>query len=657
VFDTKAADMRLQAIGLKTDEVSQILALIQKWVESSGEEWTVGRIKAIKLDLLRVVSGLEPLKSHTWIHYNKSGVPKGPFGRVFRLALTFKGFPKAWNAIMVYTGLSFDHPEMAVTDKQWEKAVKAIRRSPVKPEALVEGLKWVHESPLNLQVEVKSQTGEPIIYQTLSDRRRAPDFDHTVPESEGVIRSLSTLVRTTNWTVQNWDILAGAVRGLEDFVVPDLDLNLEFEEKAKGPREIESPEMGIIATIQEGGYKLRFAANPYRVFQSALEPLKLALFAALRRIPNDFTFDQSAGIEFIQDQLARGCESVSMDLSNATDNAPLDLQLEMLSRYGVPTRWLQFFRDCCRGTWLISKYRKPKPWQYVKMSWTVGSPLGLGPTFASFALWHHNMVQGCFAELGVRPSKSHPLPYAILGDDVWIGDRRVAALYRSRMTILGVPIAEEKSLVAEGVGEFAGRVITPNRVVQGIKWKGRATDKSFVDLVRNIGPGALILLKPRQRAVINYIADLPQPYGLGWNPLGIPLEERFPAWLERAMSRDERVRSYSSRASRINRILYTHRNITSDDARRKPCVEDLASDQDAMELVQTLLPGLEPRAELWPNMVEVGLSKMTELPTMLQDKLKLFLLRNTSMETCEMSPTLVLLERKIRRSVTWSHTS
>jgi len=441
--------------------------------------------------------------------------------------------------MMVYTGFVYQHPVLRVTQRQWIKMRDAIRRPPVDPDALVEGIRLVHSSPFRVDISVDRDDGMPLLWYKPSPSRRAPVGKITVPDVEGVIPSMRALSERATWSSLNMDILMGTLQGIAPIELSILESNLEDELKSGSPplEEDYRPLMGVMALIQEPGMKLRFAANPYRIFQMALQPLGSAMYRALKDVPNDFTFDQSAGVARIQQWLTDGYPSISMDLSNASDSIPLDLQLELLSVMGVRTRWIQFFRDCCRGDWYITL---EKGGITRTISWTVGAPLGLYPVFASFTLWHHSMVQSCFSDLG-KPKDQGVWPYAIIGDDLWLGDKEVADLYVNRMLSLGVQASTSKGLVSESTADFAGRVITPKDVIQGFKWKGRSSDESFVDYCRNIGPGALILMRPRQRRVISFIADLPEPYGLGWNPLGIPLSERLTPGLERAWSRDERV--------------------------------------------------------------------------------------------------------------------
>jgi hypothetical protein len=258
------------------------------------------------------------------------------------------------------------------------------------------------------------------------------------------------------------------------------------------------------------------------------------------------------------------------------------------------------------------------------------------------------MVQGCFSDLG-KPKIEGKWPYAIIGDDLWLGDTEVANLYVDRMLALGVPASTSKGLVSDHVADFAGRVITSNDVIQGIKWKGRCSDENFVDLCRNIGPGALLFMKPRQKRVISFIADLPEPMGLGWNPYGIPLDERLNSTIEREWSRDERVRTFERGAYWINRLLYnagyeSWPSWISDNLDVAP----LASDQEALILSQQVYPGWEPGVHLWGNVAEL-LSEEMSLSPQGRAMYRLMLQRVSSVERRDEVPTLVQLERKIRR--------
>lgn len=86
----------------------------------------------------------------------------------------------------------------------------------------------------------------------------------------------------------------------------------------------------------------------------------------------------------------------------------------------------------------------------------VGQPLGYYSSWALFALSHHLIVW--LAADRVFPDKRVFQAYAILGDDIVIGDSRVASAYSNILQNLGVNISTSKSLISKtGAYEFASR--------------------------------------------------------------------------------------------------------------------------------------------------------------------------------------------------------
>lgn len=84
-----------------------------------------------------------------------------------------------------------------------------------------------------------------------------------------------------------------------------------------------------------------------------------------------------------------------------------------------------------------------------------GAPLGFYGAWPAFALTHHLVIW--FVPAQVYPGVPFTR-YAILGDDIVIGDERVAERYRELMSQLNVPFSLEKSLVSSvGALEFAKR--------------------------------------------------------------------------------------------------------------------------------------------------------------------------------------------------------
>jgi hypothetical protein len=553
---------------------------------------------------------------------------------------------------MVYTGIMFYDPSLKCTPTQLSEMRAAIRREEPDSEALIEGLRLVHVTPLKVNARVGRLGGDPLMRFRYSETRRAPEDFHTVPEKNGVLSSVQYLIERSVWTASRWKLIQPTLVGIENPVREMIELNLEDERKAGPPDLTEMPKMGVLALIPEPGYKLRFAANPGRVYQSLTGPLGRRLFGLLREIKNDFTYDQEAGIRFCQARLAEGKPSVSMDLSNATDRFPLELELAFLHRMGTEPEWLHLLRDLCRGDWYYQSEKNPRA-PVHRISWTVGSPLGVFPTFAAFALGHHAIVQACFAECGVAPNEDGTYDYAIVGDDFTVFNRQVASMYREIMGRLGVPISESKTLDSDSTSEFLGRIVTATEVIQGFKWKGKCSDESFIDLARNLGTGSLVLMRKRQRDVIRVIAPLPEPLGLGWNPDGKSWSARVDGWFDELLKEpDERVRTFSRAAAHSYQLLYNskwhNRAIPFEEWRVGG--EILTSDQDVSGLYPTYLPGWSSDHwgdELWPNLMESA--RFRGYDPLTRTEFQSMLRYHSTFERRKDVPMLVQWERRIRR--------
>lgn len=81
------------------------------------------------------------------------------------------------------------------------------------------------------------------------------------------------------------------------------------------------------------------------------------------------------------------------------------------------------------------------------LTFAAGQPLGYYSSWALFALSHHVIVW--LAAERVYPGPSKFMAYAILGDDIVIGDARVAAEYKNILSSLQVSISESNSLISE----------------------------------------------------------------------------------------------------------------------------------------------------------------------------------------------------------------
>jgi len=292
------------------------------------------------------------------------------------------------------------------------------------------------------------------------------------------------------------------------------------------------PGVGRITFIQEPGYKLRAVANPHLLHQVVLEPLKRYLMDLLKQDPQDFTFRQEEAFPIIQGWLREPEYTFSVDLSDATNNFPLEVILHALSGQTGARPWLDCFSSVSRAGWLVTdphlSARSAAPGSGHKegvrrlMYYKTGQPMGLGPSFAAFALTHHWVLKGIQKEV--------PGTYAILGDDIVIHGRALYDRYREVLQVMDCPVSEAKCLSSTSLAEFAGRAIDRSGVYSQSKWRN-VSDNSFIDLARNLGVEARrahFLFGARQRRILKHIQSLPKEIGgLGFNPMGIPLGDRL----------------------------------------------------------------------------------------------------------------------------------
>lgn len=102
--------------------------------------------------------------------------------------------------------------------------------------------------------------------------------------------------------------------------------------------------------------------------------------------------------------------------------------------------------------------------------------MGCLSSFNMLGLTHHVIVQIAAHRVGLTGWFED---YALLGDDIVIGDSLVAASYSNIMFTLGLDINPSKSLVSSiGVCEFAKRLVShedeyspigPRNIVQALK--------------------------------------------------------------------------------------------------------------------------------------------------------------------------------------------
>lgn len=523
-----ATEFKRRSLSIKLPKgISQgILADITRWSDNSGIEWTTSRLKALKVDFIRLSGGQH--HSSEWVQYT-NGYPKGNFGRLFRWGhLNPKHTAAALQLLGVYT--LFVHSN--VTEKQESKFYGSVATEPL-DDGLVEDLFSSTVKPLAERLRVKRKTLQTVKDYVPSASKRCPtvrggsvaEVAQGKKKSEnssdgfepGWLDTIDVLWDTSlgRQLYHKFSAVREVVSPLESLVKRKLrKLPPYFFEDGDNAGDRKVGFAGKIGHIQEPGLKLRAVANPFRVYQLALSRLGAQLYELLTTLSWDCTHDQESGIAWAQQKLSEGNTMFAVDLSDATNVFPLSLQLKTLKSIdGVLEEDINLFEILSKAPWL-------SPSKGL-VQWTKGQPLGLFPSFASFALTHGLLVASLEKQLGLSEGDN----FRILGDDIVISDSSLNARYREVLRLLEVGVSESKTLTSDRVTEFGGRVIFPGQVISIGKWR-KISDRSFIDLLKNIGPGYIKYLRPRQRKVAEKIMTLPEPWGLDMNPAGISALER-----------------------------------------------------------------------------------------------------------------------------------
>jgi len=462
---------------------------IIRWKNKSGLEWSIQRLKSLKVDLIRRKSGLPPL---TWIRKNRKGDIRGEVGSLFRWAMkSDKNFRIAIQCLMVYTFWVFPK----ITDKQYQKFYSAVTadRIPIDPSLLNAIKKVSSEYPYRRQ-----SIGLPdsiLLYQGSPGKKGPMIVGNSVPQNEQIKDEVYNLIYPTNANLyvkymRIFDSLFHGLAGLRTLFTGVR-------------RESNPPYSGKIAFIQEPGGKLRSVASPFRVFQMVLQPLSNYLYAIVKDLPWDCTHDQSKAFAPAKQALTNGKTVHSIDLSSFTDYFPIELQLEVLKSFLLKEDldYMNLWKDLSQGSWKLPSG------DFI--SWKRGQPLGMLPSFAIATMTHGFLL----LSLLNRPWNGE---FYVLGDDVIILDDHLYTEYMSSLVSLGCPYSKEKSISSNTLAEFAGKLITPFGVIPQMKWRF-ISDDNFLDLCKMLGPKSRSLLRPKQKKVFDKVAHLCEPYGLNFS--------------------------------------------------------------------------------------------------------------------------------------------
>jgi len=223
------------------------------------------------------------------------------------------------------------------------------------------------------------------------------------------------------------------------------------------------PYLGKLGMKEEAAGKVRVFAMVDAWTQWILYPYHRVIFDILKTVPMDGTFNQVAPLAFVKS--TKGL--FSLDLSAATDRLALSLQKSLFAA---------IFGNDFAENWanlLVGRaYRIHIKKTFSDIKYAVGQPMGALSSWASLAITHHFIVQVAAWRAGFPQWKLYT-NYAVLGDDIVIGDQKVVKQYLEIMKSLGVECGLHKSLLSpKGLAlEFAKRTVYKGQDVSPVSLK------------------------------------------------------------------------------------------------------------------------------------------------------------------------------------------
>ena len=533
---SKGARHRLAVIGVPKYIINPMVDDVLKWVNGSGIEWTVRRLKDLKLTFILRNAG-SPIYTAPWVRVNTRGDYYGWIGSLIgwckdkgNWRKSCKRFARVIQALNIYTLFRADE----ATEMQLRKFMNGVEctdhvgldygefyspflnhvQRTIGTKSIARGGNSVIEymgSPTKLAPRPHGQKRVAQDQEIFSERRyfdspKAYVFGWEYNDLYGPVFSPLYGPMQRQSTIQPDDALYG----------------------------------GEVHFLQEPGMKLRAIASPYRIHQMALKPLGDAIYRIVKELEWDCTFDQSKALPSIQTALREGRVVYSVDLTGATDYFPLEIQLMVLREIFGEVNDINLLRDICQMRWKS---------QIGDIQWKRGQPLGLYPSFGMFTLTH-----GLVLDFLAKGKKGQ---FYVVGDDVVILDEQLYTEYIKFLDITKCPYSKDKSLSSNLLAEFAGKLITPYQVIPQYKWREMSKD-NFLDICAQLGPRSRELLTPRQKVVFDAVKHLLPPLGLNFSKPGSNLVKMMLD-TEKILSRisESGVRSLVDLTQQINRKAYS----------------------------------------------------------------------------------------------------
>jgi len=556
---------RLSVIGVPLHIVRDLPDQFCKWVRCSGLEWTISRMKSLKLDLIRSKANLLALST---FRKNRRGEIAGILGSLFRFSQKSEAsFAKAIQASMIYSMFTFE----SLTPTQIKKFETAIHSQSPKIEnrflrslgrAIRQNFRRV-SIDRDEEISFLTYRGSPskfkpkLIWDSWS--LRATPITSRKQDSDVLSNALYFLdPRHVPLYFEYEGLYSPVLKGLTGIIDKINESGTWYKHADRG-----FVEGGEIHFLQEAGGKLRSIASPHLVHQLALRPLGRSIYKLVQSLPWDCTFDQEKPISVLSTHLSQGHTIHSIDLSSATDYFPLEIQMQVLRSFFGSIPDLRLFEDISRAAW--------RSQELGTLRWQKGQPLGLYPSFGTFAL-SHGII------LWFLNGQKHGNSFYVLGDDVVILDEDLYIKYIQFLKQMDCPYSRDKSVSSSELCEFAGKIVTSTRVIPQYKWREISND-NFLDICRQLGRRSRSLLSNRQKRVFDLVKHCTYPNGLNFSYPGSNLVKMVELTNSLFSQSDKVVGSLMGLSSVI------HQNVYGDGHLSHP--EKLVSMDEALKLIQT----------------------------------------------------------------------
>lgn len=530
---------RVKTITLPKDLKSKVLQEVSGWVTHNGVVWTLGRLKEVKASVLSAKAG--NFQKPSWFKVTPYGNLSGCWGQLVGLSQrSNKDFFKVVSFLNIYTSWFYKE----VPRCEIETAKKNIQSPPV------ELPKWLQ--PPDVLFQRSTWTGKDQEF-SLPRGKITPSFIPISVQPPGGVQ-LKKVVK---------DILD--IRDSSVYCIPQIQALIQrvCGLTLEPMHFTTSQHVDVVGDVWfkgEPGLKVRYYAAPNLVLQRLMEPLKDHLLELCKSLPWDCTHDQRKADESILQRLGKGENVYSVDLSKATDHFPWKLQRRVLGHllFKPNGNRTQAFRRLV--------YEDPEdPWKLITklplealhnlnytqivyflvrfcveigqwrvngredevVSWTKGQPLGLAPSFPLFAITHglllYHLNHGRWDN-----------DFFVLGDDVVIFKKGLYRSYMRTMSHLGVEVSAKKSFSSSRLAQFAGKTYVEKKSTWFSPWR-EITKENFIDLQQFWPPG---LLQGEWKELADWVLSLPEPYGIGRNPFGLPLSTRLSPELVKELLMD-----------------------------------------------------------------------------------------------------------------------